>query len=90
MKVACHGASGHMHGALLPGVQRLNLGLFLMGSSGSEPRYVSLDAPDATTLRDVGRPLFRDYWDRLRRSLAVLHEKHPKQRTPCLILIRLR
>lgn len=49
--------------------------------------YVSLDAPDATTLRDVGRPLFRDYWDRLRRSLAVLHEKHPKQRTVCRMTV---
>ncbi|CAE7669435.1 TYW1, partial [Symbiodinium sp. CCMP2456] len=49
--------------------------------------YVSLDAPDATTLRDVGRPLFRDYWDRLRRSLAVLREKHPKQRTVCRMTV---
>lgn len=49
--------------------------------------YVSLDAPDATSLKEIGRPLFKDYWERLRRSLVVLREKHPKQRTVCRLTV---
>eukprot|EP00933_Yihiella_yeosuensis_P071137 TRINITY_DN7932_c4_g1_i1.p1 TRINITY_DN7932_c4_g1~~TRINITY_DN7932_c4_g1_i1.p1 ORF type:complete len:605 (-),score=96.49 TRINITY_DN7932_c4_g1_i1:57-1790(-) len=43
--------------------------------------YVSLDAPDKDELKEVGRPLFKDYWERLRKSLEILKEKGPKQRT---------
>jgi len=45
--------------------------------------YVSVDAPDADVLKEVGRPLFRDYWERLRRSLSILKAKGPLQRTVC-------
>eukprot|EP00401_Gymnodinium_catenatum_P037682 CAMPEP_0117458664 /NCGR_PEP_ID=MMETSP0784-20121206/1059_1 /TAXON_ID=39447 /ORGANISM="" /LENGTH=714 /DNA_ID=CAMNT_0005252213 /DNA_START=15 /DNA_END=2159 /DNA_ORIENTATION=+ len=45
--------------------------------------YVSVDAPTANELRAVGRPLFRDHWQRLRRSLEILREKGDRQRTVC-------
>lgn len=37
--------------------------------------YVSVDAPDAETLKIVGRPLFSDYWDRLQQSLVNLSRR---------------
>lgn len=48
--------------------------------------YVSLDAPDAASLKEVGRPLFRDYWQRLRQALTVLREKD-RQRTVCRLTV---
>ncbi|CAK0820896.1 unnamed protein product [Prorocentrum cordatum] len=45
--------------------------------------YVSVDAPDPEELKAVGRPLFRDYWERLRESLRILAEKGSRQRTVC-------
>lgn len=41
--------------------------------------YISLDAPDSILLRKVDLPLFRDYWERLNKSLEYMNEK--KQRT---------
>jgi tRNA wybutosine-synthesizing protein 1 len=41
--------------------------------------YVSVDAPSERTLIDIDRPLFKDAWDRLRRSLSLL--KNKRQRT---------
>eukprot|EP00443_Scrippsiella_acuminata_P097577 CAMPEP_0115573790 /NCGR_PEP_ID=MMETSP0272-20121206/1188_1 /TAXON_ID=71861 /ORGANISM="Scrippsiella trochoidea, Strain CCMP3099" /LENGTH=519 /DNA_ID=CAMNT_0003008481 /DNA_START=193 /DNA_END=1750 /DNA_ORIENTATION=+ len=49
--------------------------------------YVSVDAPDQEALKEVGRPIFRDYWERLRRSLEVLREKSPRQRTICRMTV---
>eukprot|EP00392_Amoebophrya_sp_AT5.2_P002258 g2263.t1 len=37
--------------------------------------YVSVDASNEDDLRRVGRPLFPDAWDRLKKSLAILREK---------------
>ena len=41
--------------------------------------YISLDAPDAELLKEVDKPLFKDYWERLNQSLDYLAKK--KQRT---------
>lgn len=41
--------------------------------------YVSLDAPEAQLLKEVDKPLFKDYWERLNLSLDYLAKK--KQRT---------
>ena len=41
--------------------------------------YVSVDAPTKELLKDVDIPLFKDYWERLNKSLDYLREK--KQRT---------
>lgn len=49
--------------------------------------YVSVDAPTAEELKKVGRPLFRDYWERLQRSLKVLQSKRPRQRTVCRMTV---
>eukprot|EP00931_Biecheleriopsis_adriatica_P073131 TRINITY_DN47476_c0_g1_i1.p1 TRINITY_DN47476_c0_g1~~TRINITY_DN47476_c0_g1_i1.p1 ORF type:complete len:735 (-),score=106.95 TRINITY_DN47476_c0_g1_i1:46-2220(-) len=49
--------------------------------------YVSLDAPDSDSAKEIGRPLFKDYWERLRRSLIVLRDKKPKQRTVCRLTV---
>eukprot|EP00929_Paragymnodinium_shiwhaense_P035782 TRINITY_DN19280_c0_g2_i5.p1 TRINITY_DN19280_c0_g2~~TRINITY_DN19280_c0_g2_i5.p1 ORF type:complete len:399 (+),score=79.81 TRINITY_DN19280_c0_g2_i5:513-1709(+) len=43
--------------------------------------YVSIDAPNEAEAKEVGRPLFKDHWERLRRSLEVLATKKPWQRT---------
>jgi hypothetical protein len=32
-------------------------------------------------LQEISRPLFKDHWQRLRRSLEVLREKRPYQRS---------
>ena len=37
--------------------------------------YVSVDAPTPESLEAIDRPLFRDAWDRLRRSLRCLKDK---------------
>ncbi|XP_055388878.1 S-adenosyl-L-methionine-dependent tRNA 4-demethylwyosine synthase TYW1-like [Condylostylus longicornis] len=37
--------------------------------------YISVDAPDPVTLKLIGRPLFKDYWDRLRQSLMNLSQR---------------
>lgn len=37
--------------------------------------YVSLDAPNKELLKEVDVPLFRDYWERLNKSLEYLSEK---------------
>ena len=37
--------------------------------------YVSVDAPTPESLEAIDRPLFRDAWDRLRRSLRSLKDK---------------
>ena len=41
--------------------------------------YISLDAPDAKMLKEVDKPLFSDYWERLLKSLEYLAAK--KERT---------
>ncbi len=41
--------------------------------------YVSVDAPTKEMLKDVDVPLFKDYWERLNKSLDYLKEK--KERT---------
>ncbi len=41
--------------------------------------YVSLDAPSQDLLKKVDLPLFKDYWERLNKSLEYLSQK--KQRT---------
>lgn len=40
--------------------------------------YVSVDAPDPDTLKKVGRPLFKDYWERLQESLAALRSREER------------
>ena len=37
--------------------------------------YVSVDAPNPAQLEAVDRPLFKDAWDRLRRSLSLLRDR---------------
>jgi len=49
--------------------------------------YVSIDAPDPEQLKEVGRPLFKDYWERLRRALSALKAKRPRQRTVCRLTV---
>ncbi len=41
--------------------------------------YISVDAPTKDLLKNVDKPLFKDYWERLLESLDVLAQK--KQRT---------
>ena len=41
--------------------------------------YLSVDAPSQEMLKEVDKPLFKDYWERLLKSLDYLSEK--KQRT---------
>jgi len=41
--------------------------------------YISLDAPTKELLKEIDKPLFTDYWERLNRSLEYLAEK--KHRT---------
>lgn len=41
--------------------------------------YLSLDAPDSILLKKIDIPLFKDYWERLQKSLEYLKQK--KQRT---------
>jgi len=41
--------------------------------------YLSIDAPTKELLKEIDRPLFTDYWERMHRSLDNLAEK--KQRT---------
>eukprot|EP00438_Fugacium_kawagutii_P006485 Skav231969 [mRNA] locus=scaffold2806:317640:319817:+ [translate_table: standard] len=43
--------------------------------------YVSLDAPNEDDLKEISRPLFKDHWQRLRRSLEILSQKRPYQRS---------
>jgi len=38
--------------------------------------YISLDAPDKTTLKQVDRPCYADFWERLNRSLEVMNSFH--------------
>lgn len=49
--------------------------------------YVSVDAPTEEELREVGRPLFKDHWHRLRRALSALSAKRPRQRTVCRMTV---
>lgn len=42
--------------------------------------YVSIDAPNKESLREIDRPLNRDFWERLLKCLDILKEKK-KQRT---------
>lgn len=35
--------------------------------------YISLDAPDKKTYKELDRPLFRDFWGRLNRSLEIMN-----------------
>merc|ERR1711957_964543 len=49
--------------------------------------YLSCDAPDQAALEEVGRPLFKDFWERYMRSLDILRTR--KERTVCrLTLLR--
>lgn len=41
--------------------------------------YISVDAPSKELLKEVDKPLFKDYWDRFKKSLYYLSKK--KQRT---------
>ena len=41
--------------------------------------YISVDAPSKELLKEVDHPLFKDYWERFKKSLYYLSEK--KQRT---------
>ncbi|MBS3139498.1 4-demethylwyosine synthase TYW1 [Candidatus Woesearchaeota archaeon] len=41
--------------------------------------YLSLDAPEVNLLKEVDKPLFADFWERLNKSLEYLSQK--KQRT---------
>jgi len=41
--------------------------------------YLSVDAPNKKLLKEIDKPLFEDYWERLNKSLEYLSEK--KQRT---------
>jgi tRNA wybutosine-synthesizing protein 1 len=43
--------------------------------------YVSIDAPTKAELKQVDRPLFRDYWERLLRCLDILRTAQSHQRT---------
>ena len=49
--------------------------------------YLSVDAPDKVSLKEIDKPLFEDYWERLNKALDYLKEK--KQRTTIrLTLVR--
>ncbi|TBU00832.1 S-adenosyl-L-methionine-dependent tRNA 4-demethylwyosine synthase [Hamiltosporidium magnivora] len=37
--------------------------------------YLSIDAGDPVSLREIGRPLFTDYWERLLECIDILKEK---------------
>ena len=37
--------------------------------------YISLDAPNKEKLKEIGRPLFEDYWERLLNSLEIMKKK---------------
>ena len=39
--------------------------------------YISVDAPTATELKAVDRPLFADFWERFLKCVDLLREKHP-------------
>ncbi|TKA25197.1 hypothetical protein B0A50_05895 [Salinomyces thailandicus] len=43
--------------------------------------YVSIDASNAESLRQIDRPLHRDYWDRFLRCMDVLYAKRHTTRT---------
>ncbi|KAL1952569.1 hypothetical protein VTO42DRAFT_4808 [Malbranchea cinnamomea] len=43
--------------------------------------YVSIDASNRDALRQIDRPLHRDFWERFQRCLAILREKRHVQRT---------
>lgn len=43
--------------------------------------YLSCDAPDRDTMRLVGRPLFKDFWERFLLSMDILRDK--SERTVC-------
>lgn len=47
--------------------------------------YLSIDAPDAETLKRIGNPLFKDYWERLQESLR--HLRHRTERTVARLTI---
>lgn len=47
--------------------------------------YVSVDAPNKTLLKEVDKPIFEDYWERLLLSLKILSEK--KDRTTIRLTI---
>lgn len=40
--------------------------------------YISIDAPTKEMLKEVDVPLFKDYWERLNKSLAYLKEKQER------------
>ena len=46
-----------------------------------------MDAPDKETNKRVGRPLFRDAWDRFQECLDILRER-PGRRVLRLTLVR--
>jgi len=49
--------------------------------------YISVDAPDKDSLKEIDKPLFEDYWERLNKALDYMKEK--KQRTTIrLTLVR--
>ncbi|SBS95345.1 conserved Plasmodium protein, unknown function, partial [Plasmodium ovale curtisi] len=41
--------------------------------------YISIDAPNKEALKNIDRPLFKDYWDRYLKCIKILKEK--KERT---------
>jgi len=81
----------------LAGLHRRRISSFLV-TNGQHPEamralpavtqlYVSCDGNDPRGLEDVGRPLFKDFWERYMQSLDVLSSR--SERTVCrLTLIR--
>lgn len=47
--------------------------------------YISLDAPDKKTLKEIDKPLFPDYWERLLKSFDIIKSK--KYRTAIRITL---
>jgi tRNA wybutosine-synthesizing protein 1 len=80
---------------LLQGLHDRNISTYLV-TNGQHPDaidtlipvtqlYVSVDAPTPASLEAIDRPLFKDAWDRLRRSLQLVRKK--RQRTVARLTI---
>ncbi|UKJ87677.2 tRNA wybutosine-synthesizing protein 1-like protein [Theileria orientalis] len=40
--------------------------------------YVSIDAPDKVSLKNIDRPLFRDFWERFLRCIEILKDRRER------------
>ena len=80
---------------LLQGLHDRNISTYLV-TNGQHPDaiddlipvtqlYVSVDAPTPASLEAIDRPLFKDAWDRLRKSLMLVRKK--RQRTVARLTI---